>query len=113
MERRGGRQHHLQHAGPDDEPQRSAVGRPLARQLAVIAKQSGLLIAEINGLPAADQTLAPLLVEAGFFPSAMGFMVRREPAGRPRTELAASNAIDGRETGGELVALKPGAKANA
>ena len=62
---------------PEEEPQRSAIGRPLAARLAGIARESGLLVAEVNGLPAADHALAPFLVAAGFVPSAMGFMVRR------------------------------------
>jgi hypothetical protein len=36
-----------------------------------------LLIAEINGLPAAEHPLASYLVGAGFSPSAMGFQIRR------------------------------------
>jgi hypothetical protein len=35
------------------------------------------MIAEINGARIADHPLAPYLVEAGFHPSAMGYMVRR------------------------------------
>src|SRR5690606_215033 len=62
---------------PEEEPQRTAIGRPLAARLAAIARDGGLLIDEINGLPAADHPLAPFLVAAGFHPSAMGFMVRR------------------------------------
>ena len=63
---------------PDDEPQRSIIGRPLAAQLAAMARAGGLIVAEINGSPAAGHPLAPYLVEAGFHPSAMGFMVRRD-----------------------------------
>ncbi|HZB25152.1 MAG TPA: helicase-related protein, partial [Vicinamibacterales bacterium] len=62
---------------PEDEPQRSAIGRPLARQLATMARLGGLIIAEVGGVPAADHPLASFLVEAGFHPSAMGFMMRR------------------------------------
>jgi ATP-dependent Lhr-like helicase len=73
---------------PEEEPQRTAIGRPLAVRLAAIARDSGLLVAEINGLPAGDHPLAPYLTAAGFFPSAMGFMVRREPATRPGVSIA-------------------------
>jgi ATP-dependent Lhr-like helicase len=62
---------------PEDEPQRSTLGRPLAAQLAAMARAGGLMIAEINGARIADHPLAPYLVEAGFHPSAMGYMVRR------------------------------------
>ena len=68
---------------PEDEPQRSATGRPLAAQLAAMARLGGLMIAEINGYPTADHPLAPYLVEAGFHPSAMGFMMRRGPLMAP------------------------------
>jgi ATP-dependent Lhr-like helicase len=71
---------------PEDEPQRSAIARPLARQLAAMARLGGLIIAEVSGIPAGDHLLAPFLVEAGFNPSAMGFMMRREPAA-PKPEL--------------------------
>ena len=64
---------------PEDEPQRSGIGRPLARELAVMARTGGLIIAEVGGLPVADHPIAPFLVEAGFNPSAMGFMMRRPP----------------------------------
>jgi ATP-dependent Lhr-like helicase len=64
---------------PEDEPQRSAIARPLARQLAAMARLGGLIIADVGGVPAGDHPLAPFLVEAGFNPSAMGFMMRREP----------------------------------
>ena len=67
---------------PEDEPGRSTRARALARRLASLS----LLIAEINGIPAADHPLAPYLVEAGFHPSAMGYlMARRPPAGERQT----------------------------
>jgi ATP-dependent Lhr-like helicase len=71
---RGARQ--LQVFLPEDEPARSVTARALARRLAGL----GLLIGEINGVPAPKHPLAPFLVEAGFSPSAMGFHVRRTPS---------------------------------
>ena len=62
---------------PEDEALRGLIGRALARQLATIARASGLLIAEINGARTADHPLAVFLAEAGFSPSAMGFMITR------------------------------------
>jgi ATP-dependent Lhr-like helicase len=62
---------------PDDEPSRSTTARALADRLAALARDSGLLIADINGLPAPEHPLSPFLVEAGFSPSAMGFQMRR------------------------------------
>ena len=63
---------------PDDEPAQSSIARALASTLARI----GLLVHEINGLPASQHPLAPYLVEAGFSPSAMGFQIRHAGLGR-------------------------------
>ena len=79
---RGGRQ--LLVYLPDDEPSRTVVGRALADRLAKLARsegeRGGLLVSEINGLPAADHPLAPFLIESGFSPSAMGFQMRKAPS---------------------------------
>ncbi len=76
---RGGRQ--LLAYLPEDEPSRSTIGRPLAARLASIARgddgRGGLMVSDINGMPASRHPLAPFLLEAGFHPSAMGFMARR------------------------------------
>jgi ATP-dependent Lhr-like helicase len=63
---------------PDDEASQSSIARALASTLARI----GLLVHEINGLPASQHPLAPYLVEAGFSPSAMGFQIRHAGLGR-------------------------------
>ena len=63
---------------PDDEPAQASTARALASTLARI----GLLVHEINGLPASEHPLAPYLVEAGFSPSAMGFQIRHAGLGR-------------------------------
>ena len=77
---------------PDDEPQRSAIARPLAERLASVARgEAGLLVSEINGIPAVEHPLAPFLVDAGFYPSAMGLMIRR-PSPRPCRDQAVSVA---------------------
>jgi ATP-dependent Lhr-like helicase len=70
---------------PDDEPQRSNVARALASSLAENAHgrsddsepRSGILIATVNGVTAADHWLARYLLDAGFAAGAMGFNVRR------------------------------------
>ena len=65
---------------PDDEPRRSATGRALARRLATMAREeSGLLIAEVNGVAITDHPLAAYLAQAGFYPSAMGYLLQRRP----------------------------------
>jgi ATP-dependent Lhr-like helicase len=63
---------------PDDEASQASIARALASTLARI----GLLVHEINGLPASEHPLAPYLVEAGFSPSAMGYQIRHAGLGR-------------------------------
>jgi ATP-dependent Lhr-like helicase len=75
---RGGRQ--LAVYLPDDEPRRSTIAREVAARLAATASSTGLLVADINGRPAAEHPLAAFLVEAGFSASAMGFNVSRRRA---------------------------------
>ena len=53
------------------------MARAVAARLAATAVTGGLLVAEINGRPAAEHPLAAFLVEAGFSGSAMGFNVSR------------------------------------
>ena len=77
---RGGRQ--LLVYLPEDEPAHAIVGRALAARLAQLARPdeggAGLLVAEINGVPAPDHPFAPFLIDAGFSPGAMGFQLRRQ-----------------------------------
>ena len=66
---------------PDDEPERSQIGRALARELAAIAQRGpegrrGWLIEEINGGPAAQHPASQFLLEAGFTATAMGLQLR-------------------------------------
>jgi ATP-dependent Lhr-like helicase len=75
---RGGRQ--LVVWLPDDEPERSRAARSVARALADLALRDGLLLGEINGVPASEHPVAAALAEAGFVASALGFSVRRSSA---------------------------------
>jgi ATP-dependent Lhr-like helicase len=102
---RGGRQ--LAVFLPEDEPARTIVGRALASRLAALARgedgRTGLLISEINGMPAADHPLSPFLIESGFNPSAMGFQMRRNVAGSigiGPDESAMTGARTGKRLGG-------------
>jgi ATP-dependent Lhr-like helicase len=66
---------------PDDEPERSQMGRALARELRAIAQRApdgrrGWLIEEINGEPAAQHSSSQFLTEAGFAATAMGLQLR-------------------------------------
>ena len=66
---------------PDDEPERSQIGRALARELVAIAQRApegrrGWLIEEINGGPAAQHPASQFLLEAGFSATAMGVQLR-------------------------------------
>ena len=63
---------------PDAEPDRSKVGRAVARVLIDRARTGGeaprgMLIEEIDGTPSWRHPMAPFLVEAGFVAGAMGF----------------------------------------
>ena len=62
---------------PEAEPDRSRVGRAVARVLIDRARAGGdaphgMLIEEIDGAPSARHPLSPLLTEAGFVMGAMG-----------------------------------------
>jgi ATP-dependent Lhr-like helicase len=66
---------------PDDEPERSRIGRAMAREMKEIAHRApegrrGWLIEEINGKPAIEDPAGQYLIEAGFLPSAMGLQLR-------------------------------------
>jgi hypothetical protein len=54
----------------------------MARAISTTLARLGLLVQEINGLPAAAHPLAAFLIEAGFSPSAMGFQIRQGSFGR-------------------------------
>ena len=73
---------------PDDEPDRSTVGRALARELVEIARRApegrrGWLIEEINGQSAIEHPASQYLLQHGFASTAMGLQLRGV---RPRTE---------------------------
>lgn len=66
---------------PDDEPDRSQVGRALARELVAIAHRApegrrGWLIEDINGTPPVQHPVSQYLLEAGFTSTAMGLQLR-------------------------------------
>ena len=68
---------------PEAEPQRSRVGREVARMLLHLAVsreagRRGMLISEINGELATSHPAARLFVEEGFVVSAMGLQARTE-----------------------------------
>ncbi|HJU43277.1 MAG TPA: crosslink repair DNA glycosylase YcaQ family protein, partial [Vicinamibacterales bacterium] len=73
---------------PDDEPERSTVGRALARELVDIARRApegrrGWLIEDINGKPAIEHPASQYLLQHGFASTAMGLQLRGV---RPKTE---------------------------
>jgi ATP-dependent Lhr-like helicase len=85
---------------PEEEPQRSHVMRSLAEFLVrkVQAQEdeggrAGMLIATVNGVAAAEHSMARALLDAGFAAGAMGFNVRRNLSslpGAPRSEMEAN-----------------------
>jgi ATP-dependent helicase Lhr and Lhr-like helicase len=75
---------------PEAEPERSQFATRLARQLAELAirrqqgTRTGILISQINDIPAKAHYLGRFLEEAGFFETASGYHMRR-PATAPPT----------------------------
>jgi ATP-dependent Lhr-like helicase len=66
---------------PDDEPERSRIGRAMARELVAIAQRApegrrGWLVEEINGKPAIEDPAGQYLLQAGFTSTAMGLQLR-------------------------------------
>lgn len=91
---------------PEHEPDRSRVAHAVAGRLAAHAasdagRETGLLVAEINGGPATSHPLAPTLEQAGFVPSSAGYHVPRPVAAR------APRPTDGPRTGGRGAVSSP------
>jgi ATP-dependent Lhr-like helicase len=68
---------------PEAEPQRSKVARAVARALLARAASGGdtprgMLIEEIDGVPASLHPLAPTFVEIGFIAGALGVSLPRQ-----------------------------------
>jgi ATP-dependent Lhr-like helicase len=66
---------------PDDEPERSRIGKALGKELVAIAHRApegrrGWLIEDINGRKAIEEPASQFLIEAGFAPTAMGLQLR-------------------------------------
>jgi hypothetical protein len=107
--RRGERE--LLLAAPEAEPQRSRTIRGVARALLEVATarepgRQGMLIAEINGTPAATHPDAQVFVHEGFATTAMGLQARIVPHyGRAEvSEVTAGTGIAGGRHGGLLMA---------
>jgi len=68
---------------PEAEPERSQMANKLARQLAELAvrrqknSRSGLLLSEIDGIPARQHSFGRYLEDAGFSQSVSGYHMRR------------------------------------
>jgi ATP-dependent Lhr-like helicase len=67
---------------PDVLPEREEYARAAAHELAQLAlrrqaSRSGVLISEINGLPAGEHFFGPFLQEAGFVLTPLGYQMRR------------------------------------
>jgi ATP-dependent Lhr-like helicase len=73
---------------PDDEPERSRIGRAMARELVALAQRApegrrGWLIEDINGKPAGTEPASRYLLESGFTATSMGLQLR---VPRPKAE---------------------------
>jgi ATP-dependent Lhr-like helicase len=74
---------------PDDEPRRATVIRQVARMLLRLAAareegRRGMLIVEVNSVPATAHPAAQIFIDEGFLPTAMGLQAR-VPAGTKTT----------------------------
>ncbi len=66
---------------PENEPDRSRVGRAMARELVALAHRApegerGWLVAEINGQPADAVPLKQYLIDVGFVSTSRGLQYR-------------------------------------
>jgi ATP-dependent Lhr-like helicase len=71
---RGGRQ--LLSWLPDEEPERGSAAAAVAQAVATLAGRGGLLLEEIDGMPARMHPLALHLTGVGFVPGPQGFQLR-------------------------------------
>jgi ATP-dependent Lhr-like helicase len=99
---RGGRQ--LVVCLPDEEPERSQVGRALAQELLEIAnrkpeRRRAWLIEQINGKPAVEHPVSSFLRDAGFAATAMGLQLRiaRRRADGDEPELPPEEPVETEE----------------
>jgi ATP-dependent Lhr-like helicase len=81
---------------PDDEPERSRIGRAMAKELVALAHRApegrrGWLIEEINGAKAIDDRSSHYLLEHGFASTAGGLQLR---VPRRSTAPAAEEEVD-------------------
>jgi ATP-dependent Lhr-like helicase len=88
---------------PEDEPERTQMGRELAKKLADVAiarqkRRHGMLIGEINEQPAREHFLARLLQDAGFVDTAAGFHMRRVITAIPTNDAEPEEEDDEEET---------------
>ena len=76
---------------PGGEPRRGLTADAIATRLANLARgaldrREGLLLEEVNGVPAHDSVLADALARAGFARTSVGFQMRRSRAGLTQPE---------------------------
>jgi ATP-dependent Lhr-like helicase len=95
----------------EDEPDRSAMARAVAGELAAMAqtgerRQGGLLVAEVNGAPVGQHPLAAALAEEGFLPSPLGLHLPRRTRLEPQhRHPARQGARDARTTSSPFRAM--------
>jgi ATP-dependent Lhr-like helicase len=96
---------------PEAEPLRSRVGREVARMLLHLAAtregRRGMLVADINGMPATAHPAVRLFVEEGFAATAMGIQARTDKL-RPRGYKASDAAAMPRDAGIAIAATDSG-----
>jgi ATP-dependent Lhr-like helicase len=78
---------------PEGEPDRSRTADAVAVRLAQVARRAverkdGMLLGEVNGVPAHDSVLAEALERAGFVRTSSGFQMRRASRPMPPRPIA-------------------------
>ncbi len=82
---------------PVGEPERTRTADAVADRLAQLARKAverkdGMLLGEVNGVPAHDSVLAEALERAGFTRTSSGFQMRRYQRGAPKP-IAGQSAL--------------------
>jgi ATP-dependent Lhr-like helicase len=88
---------------PESEPERSKMGRAIARVLIDRARTGGesprgMLIEEVDGLPPSTHPIARFLAEAGFVSGALGFQARLHGGSRQSLVVSRQSEVISRQS---------------
>ena len=88
---------------PESEPERSKMGRAIARVLIDRARTGGesprgMLIEEVDGLPPSTHPIARFLAEAGFVSGALGLQARLDRGSRQSPVVSHQSPVISRQS---------------